>query len=216
MTKQYKPEFTETATPMLEIWTACTKRRYPMPRKSSICSASSEPGTALTKEEEQELAPVVSTLMIAGVESQQMSAGVLVATLHELAQSPPLSSAGELPAAVQWELANDYQRDEEMPGTFAMDIWGTNKRSSLNIRGSLSQGTSPAPPNILRPEYRRIAQLGDRGKEIVVYRETGPFHEFLELVLDPLKDFLREPRLPPMTVESIVRIALDAPRGRPS
>jgi hypothetical protein len=37
--------------------------------------------------------------------------------------------------------------------------------------------------------------------------EAGPFHDFLDLVLTPLKDYLRERRLAPITVESIIRFA---------
>ncbi|WP_109145061.1 hypothetical protein [Bradyrhizobium sp. SUTN9-2] len=39
------------------------------------------------------------------------------------------------------------------------------------------------------------------------YAETGDFHDFLELILPPLRDFLRERRLAPITTESIVRAA---------
>jgi hypothetical protein len=37
--------------------------------------------------------------------------------------------------------------------------------------------------------------------------ECGPFHDFLELALQPLKEYLRERRFAPITIESIVRFA---------
>ena len=52
---------------------------------------------------------------------------------------------------------------------------------------------------------RKKQARGVKGTRFPPYAETGPFHEFLELVLPPLRDFLRENRLAPVTVESIVR-----------
>ncbi len=41
----------------------------------------------------------------------------------------------------------------------------------------------------------------------IIYGEKGPFHSFLELVLPPLNMYLREQRLPSVTIESVVRLA---------
>ena len=49
-----------------------------------------------------------------------------------------------------------------------------------------------------------------RGK--LVYVEDGPFYDFLRLVLPPLQAYLRERRLAPVTIDTIVRLATEAER----
>jgi hypothetical protein len=51
--------------------------------------------------------------------------------------------------------------------------------------------------------HRQKAPKDLKGSSI--YVESGPFYEFLEMVLPPLQDFLREHRLASVTIESIVR-----------
>src|SRR4051794_1458734 len=62
--------------------------------------------------------------------------------------------------------------------------------------------------------FRRSGQLIRRHRETImqhgeaVYVERGgPFYNFLELVLPPLQQYLREHRLAPATVATIVRVA---------
>ena len=52
----------------------------------------------------------------------------------------------------------------------------------------------------------------EHGEEFQTYREEGFFSEFLELVLPPLREFLRANRLPAVTIEAIVRIAMSHSR----
>jgi hypothetical protein len=42
-----------------------------------------------------------------------------------------------------------------------------------------------------------------------VFVEGGPFYDFLELVLKPLRAYLRERKLAPVTTETIVRLIAD-------
>jgi hypothetical protein len=81
----------------------------------------------LTEEEKIELDPIVNALIDAAVASVLMKDGVLISTLKKVAKNPSLFFTGELPAAVQWQMAISYQRDDEKLGTFAMDIWGSEQ-----------------------------------------------------------------------------------------
>jgi hypothetical protein len=62
------------------------------------------------------------------------------------------------------------------------------------------------------PIRRRREPVMRRDK--VVYVESGPVYDFLELVLKPLRTYLREQRLAPVTTETIVRrMTEDFPGG---
>jgi hypothetical protein len=58
---------------------------------------------------------------------------------------------------------------------------------------------------------RRRAPLRMVGEK-VVYTELGLFHDFVTLVVPPLQDFLREHGLPPVTIDSVVRMAIEETR----
>jgi hypothetical protein len=194
------------------------------------------PDSPLTQEEEAELTPIAAALTIAAVEMQRMSVGVQIATLKKLATAP--SAVSDLPGGIQWQLAANHRRNEEKPGEFALDIWG-----SAQVRAPYIMG-EPTPENVARaaegalkrlesarvrgrprnPAHEILAErLGPifraSGRQIrryrkklpkpakvkAIYFETGPFHEFLELILPPLQGFLREQKLAPVSVETVVR-----------
>lgn len=77
-----------------------------------------------TKDEEEELRQIASVLTVAAAASEAMPPGVLVATLKKVSKQPSLFFARELPAAVEWAIARDYQRGTERAGTHWRDIWG--------------------------------------------------------------------------------------------
>jgi hypothetical protein len=77
-----------------------------------------------TKDEEEELRQIASALTVAAAASTVMPAGVLVATLQKVSKHPGLFFGRELPAAVEWAMACDYQRADEQPGTHWRDVWG--------------------------------------------------------------------------------------------
>jgi hypothetical protein len=245
----YAAQLSEPETPWPEIWNRMYQGLVPNARQIlALLGYYVEhdlhvppPDAPLTADEIAELTPIVSALTIAAVECARMPDGVLLATLKTVAKS--LSrSASSLPAAVLWEMAANYRRGQEKPGTFAMDIWGSDQTRSNYVGGE------PMPDDIARAAEAaasRIQAQRSRGrrhhraypilaeslgaifrasgqaiqrhrkklprsaKDDTIYTETGPFHEFLALVLSPLRDVLRERGLPPITVDSIVRMAAD-------
>jgi hypothetical protein len=245
----HKAQLTEPETPMLDIWDRVFKGLKPNARailnslgyyaERDLQIPSQQ--SALTKEEEEELKPIARALMEAAIKSVQMKDGVLVTTLDKVAKNPLLFFGSQLPAAVQWQMATDYQRADEQPGTFGMDIWGDEQTgcthpletpTEANITKAAEAArrrveelrTSGRPHN---PANRTIADLlgkifrssgqsivrrrestGKMFQEKTIYAETGLFYEFLELVLPPLRLYLSEQRLPPVTIESIVRFAI--------
>jgi len=242
----YKPQLTEPETPMPEIWDRMFKGLIPnarpildslgyyAERDLEIPARESE----LTEEEKEELRPVASGLMETAIMSVRMKDGVLVSTLDKIAQDPSLFFDGGLPAAVQWEVAKEYQRVDEQPSAFCMDVWGDEQTVCSY---SLTAPTEASIKKAAEAAHRRIKKLRASGRRYnqanrivahslgrifrlsghsivrrwvpamsereLIFVENGPFHDFLELVLPPLILYLREQRLPPVTIESIVRFA---------
>jgi hypothetical protein len=236
---------------MLEIWARMYEALYPHARliladlghyaERDLKIPGPEQDGELTPEEQEELRPIVRALMEAAVVSEVMPPRIQIATLIKVIESPSLFFSCELPAAVQWEIANDYQRGDEKPGMFSIDVWGDeqtrcssplvpptessikNAAEAARCRVALAQ--SPGrPPNLANRvvaeqlskifrssghpivRHRESARMFD-GK--VVYVETGPFYDFLELVLSPLQRYLSERRLAPVTIDSVVRIVTE-------
>lgn len=244
MPTHHKAQLDEMSVPFVEVWDLMHKGLEPSARRILTMlkfyeERSLEPADVpLSDEEEAELQPVVSALTVAAVRSEEMKLGPLVSTLKRVRKRPDLFRHGALPAAVLWELAQDYQRDAEPPGTFSMDIWGSEQTAVPYIRVTPSdQAVAAAAARALernqqtrspgRPDHPAHQELAERlavvfgrselgfarclrvvdRKGGVRYAEGGRFFDFLELVLPPLRDFLRERRLPPVTTESIVRAA---------
>jgi len=243
-----KAQLTEPETPMPEIWNRMFKGLVPKARAildflGYYAERDLEiPGqeSELSEEEKEELVPVARALMEAAIVSVQMSDGVIVATLDKVAKNPSGFFDNQLPAAVQWEIATDYQRGDEQPGTFSMDIWGDEQTictyaletpTEANIARAATAAsrrvdelrTSGRPHNkanrLLAVRLGRIFHVtghsivrrresaGKMFKEKVVYAETGPFYDFLEMVLPPLRLYLSEQKLAPVTIDSVVRFA---------
>ncbi|MDH2343450.1 hypothetical protein [Bradyrhizobium sp. SSUT77] len=246
MPTYHKAQLDEMSMPFVEVWDLMRKGLEPVVRRvltklKFYKERDLEPVPAevpLSDEEEAELRPVVSALTVAAVLSEEMKLGPLVSTLARVRKRPGLFRQGALPAAVLWELAQDYQRDWEPPGTFSMDIWGSEQTAVPYIRvapndeavaAAAARGLernqktrSPGRPD--HPAHQELAkrlavvfgksELGFARCLLVVdckdgvrYAEGGAFFDFLKLVLPPLRDFLSERRLPPVTTESIVRAA---------
>ena len=168
MPTRYAAQLVETETPWLEIWKGMYNALLPRARQildhlgyyAERDLQVPVDGTPLTKEEDEEFTPIIAALTSAAVESQKMTDGVLVPTLQKLAKSPS-GYVGELPATVQWELANDYRRGHESQGAFAMDIWGSEQTEIPYICGE------PTPENISRAAERaaiRIQEGRARGR----------------------------------------------------
>jgi hypothetical protein len=128
----HKAQLTDPETPMLEIWDRMFKGLIPNARpildflgyyaERDLHIPASE--SELTEEEKRELEPIARALTEAAIKSVQMTDGALVSTLDKVAKNPSLFFESQLPAAVQWEIANDYRRGSEEPGTLGIDIWG--------------------------------------------------------------------------------------------
>ena len=164
---------------------------------------------------------------------------VLVATLQKVSKNPSLFSSGQLPAAVEWEIACNYQRSDEKPATNWQDVWGNQswvegdvevpteaniaKAALSAIQSIQSLRKRGRPPNaanqiladrlgeIFRSSGQRIARLRlpEMRRDKLISIEGGPFHDFLNLVLPPLQRHLRDQQLAPVTVDTIVRFVTE-------
>jgi hypothetical protein len=191
-----------------------------------------------TNDEETELRQLASALTVAAAASAEMPTGVLIETLKKVSKNPSLFLPRELPQPVEWAIANDYQRGDESPGTHWRDVWGDQTSPGMveeptepNIAKAAAaaitriQETRKAgrPYNAadqilavrLGAIFRRSGHPIRRRREpvmrrdAVVYVESGPVYDFLELVLRPLRAHLRERGLAPVTTETIVRRITD-------
>jgi hypothetical protein len=251
MPTYYKPQLVDLVTPWLDVWNLMRDGLLPVARTvlavlQFYSERGEEPLSAdipLTAEEEAELAPIISALTIAAVQSEAMKPGVLRGTLTSLIGRPGLSFENELPGAVQWELANNIQRASEPVGTFSMDIWGTDQTcvsyslvapTEEVIAGAAARAVDRSRENgsAGRPEHPAHRALAERlgpifgasglpilrhkekvvrrvhGDDVLRYLEGGPFFDFLELVLPPLRKFLQERNLSSVTIDTIVRMAI--------
>lgn len=247
MPTYHKAQLNQTSMPFVEVWDLMRKGLEPVARQvlallGFYTERDIEPApaeVALSDEEEAELRPVVSALALAAVPSEEMKPGPLVSTLARVHKTPELFHDGALPAAVLWELAQDFQRGSEAPGTFSMDIWGSEQTAvpyrlvspsneAIAAAAARAQKRNQQTRSRGRPEHpahqelaKRLAPIFSRTEKAIMrkrsivgckdgscrYVEEGPFFSFLELVLPPLREFLRERRLAPLTTESIVRAA---------
>lgn len=243
----HRPRLTESATPMLEVWDRMHDGLVPNARAilnmidyhDRYDVEPSQQGSDLSESEKEGLKPIVRSLMDAAIESEVVRGGVLASTLNKIAKNPSLFT-NQLSGAVQWEMACEYRRGEEKPGTYCMDIWGNNQTlgtysleipSAANIaraaeaaccriKVARSAGRPLNPANRILAERlsevflssgqsiarrRQSVKMFDKK---VVYAERGVFRDFLELVVPPLQKLLRENALAPVTIDSVVRLAI--------
>ncbi len=244
----YKAQLVESETPWVEIWKRFHADLLPFSRRLLHMMGFFEErdlaiplaDVPLSKEEELEFETLITPLTKAAVEAQWMPPGVMISTLLRIANNPP-EQIDQLPGIIQWVLAAFYRRGDEVPGTFALDIWGTEQVKPNYIFGRptpentaraaqaamedlvRSPGRRPNAANFvlaeeLAPIFRRSGKLTTRqrrdkrvyrenGDWVIEYIESGPYYDFVRLVVDPLNRFLSERSLPPVTVESIVGLS---------
>jgi hypothetical protein len=240
----YKAELTEPAPATLDMHDGLKPNArailstlgYYAERDLAVPGPSDEP----TQEELRELEPLATALMRAAVATERMPTGNLVATLARVAKNSSLVDSDQFPSDVLWEIARNYRRDDEPPGTFSTDVWGGKE---VQAKFPL-QIETPTPSNIKRAAETALQSLHadrKRGRPFnpanqilaeelsTIFRssglplarkhqdsirhgqfvqlESGLFHDFLELVLTPLKNYLQERRFAPITVDSIIRFA---------
>ncbi len=195
-----------------------------------------------TKDEAAELQRIATALTLAAVASEAMATGVLIATLKEISKNPSLFFSGKLPGYVYWIIAGNYQRSDEKPATHWYDVWGDQSgrveppteaaiaRAATSAIGRLQNARKPGRPynsanriladdlgEIFRPSGQPIARRREPRMRFnkVIFVESGPFYDFLDLVLPPLQRHLRERALSPVTVDTIVRLVTeDFPQSR--
>ena len=91
-------------------------------------------------------------------------------------------------------------------------IQSTRKRG--RTPNSANQVLADRLGEIFRQSGQRITRhrLPEMRHGKLVFVESGPFYDFLSLVLPPLQAYLRERRLAPVTIDTVVRLATEAER----
>jgi hypothetical protein len=148
----------------------------PPPRENS--------NTIPTQDEATELRQIASALTVAAAASEAMPTGVLIATLLKVSKNPKLFYARELPQPVEWEIANNYRRDDEPPGTHWRDVWGDQV---AKLPGEVEQ---PTEPNIAKAANAALARIQGR-------RKAGrPYNRADRILADQLGTIFRLSGLP--------------------
>jgi hypothetical protein len=111
-----------------------------------------------TTDEETELLPIAGALAAAAAASAVTPTAVLVATLQKVSKHPGLFLGRELPAAVEWTMACDYQRGDEQPGIHWRDVWGDQVAA---FPGEVEQ---PTEANIAKAARAAIATIQESRK----------------------------------------------------
>jgi hypothetical protein len=246
MPTRYTAQLVEPQPPMKEILDRMNEGLIPNARLilASLAYYSErdlpipDQDVSLTPEERRELEPIAAVLANAAVVNLEMKAGVLISTLQKVAKNPALFFEGHLPAEVQWELSRDYQRENEKPGTFALDVWdyeeaisayqhqkpteATIKKAAEGAIDRLGERKRGRPPNPatsiiafgLSKIFRSTGPIvrrhypAMRGQKLV-FIEGGPFYDFLDLVLPTLNCYLDKHGRAEVTTASVVRLVAE-------
>ena len=229
---RFLQELCRKGVPILARLNYYAERDLPVPEADQL--------EVLVQDEEIELKRIAGALSFAAAASEDLPDGIVIATLRQVSRNPSLLRLGGLPAAVEWEIARNYQRRDEEQATHWPDVWGDQP---------LFEGLVEVPTdaNIVRAALAAIARkqrarkrgrprnpanqiLADRLGEIyrqsgkpvarhrrpdtrngkLVFVEDGPFCDFLRLVVPPLRAYLQKRRLAPVTIDTIVRLATES------
>jgi hypothetical protein len=194
-------------------------------------------GRRLGIEEKDAIGRIATALTIAADAAHRTPPGIVRAWLDRIAENPALFRSEQLPPEVHWQIVSCYRRGSEPPGTHLQDVWGRRRvrfegrarratlpriaRAARLAAASLGRphGRPVNIANHLLAEYlasafrwfggRIVRRQAPRDKEGggVRYVETGPFHQFLQMVIGPLQEHLERHGLPRVTTETIERIA---------
>lgn len=190
-------------------------------------------------EEKDAIGRIATALTIAADAAHRTPPGIVAAWLNRIAKNPLLFRSEQLPPEVRWQIASCYKRGSERPGTHVQDVWdrrrvqfeakaqrATKPRIARAARLAAAsfkrrRGRPPKIANRLLAEYlasafrwsggrivRRLVPV-DKERGGVRYAEDGPFHQFLRRVIGPLQEHLDRHGLPPVTIETIERIATE-------
>ena len=249
MPTKYRPVLEEVEARWLDIWelvfSGLLTQRWEILSALDFCSRHDLDARVHMPfpEEWAELARLATILTKAGVVSQMIPDGVLVASLEKIIEEPDPALLETLGGELEWLLAGNYRRGPEEPGRFSFDIiggkqikapyiYGLPTRENLcaaaqrALRVVKARRSSGRPKNEatqiladeLGPMFRargvrirrgRRKEIRERAGELVIfYGEDGPFHQFLDMVLAPLREFLAERDLAPVTTSTIVRLVI--------
>jgi hypothetical protein len=189
----------------------------------------------IKRAEDEVLEEIAGILTFAFARAVEAPIGVVIATLERIKKHPSAAQNYALPGFAEWLLAAHYQRADEEKGTYYPDIMGFAPNGSpatmqIPTEDSIIKAASAALEGLGRrpgrpsSEATRIVSKGlreiflrynvkiARRSEIssrhgeLVQVEAGPFFGFVSAAIVPLQNILRERRLPPLIVESIVRL----------
>lgn len=168
---------------------------------------------------------IVGVLTHAAAVAAKISDPALIATLKSIRRRPNLVFNNPVIGAAAWIIAENYQRQNEKPGTFWPDIMGQlpqdfhgslRNPALANIKAAASRSLqklqrprSPGQPrnfaNVLLSEklgqiFLRYNDRITRHSVVIAtgpdrLRDGGPFFDFIQLVLEPLQSFLRAHKL---------------------
>ena len=197
------------------------------------------PGAKLSNEEGAAIERIATALTLAADAAHRTSPGIVAAWLELVVKNPALFRSRQLPPEVHWAIASSYRRADERPGMHLQDVWGRRRvrfeakprrATERNIARSASLAVTSLrrlrgrPRNIaneLLAEYLANAFRSFGGRIVrrqvpidlegggFLYVDGGPFYKFLEKVIGPLQRHLQQHGLPPVTIETIERIATE-------
>jgi hypothetical protein len=232
---RFLQELCRKGVPILARLNYYAERDLPVPEADQL--------EVLVQDEEIELKRIAGALTFAAEASEELADAIVIATLKEVSRNPSLLRLGPLPPPVECDIARNYQRGDEKPGTHWRDVWGDQpaifgglvevptdanigraafaaiaKRQRARKRGRRPNAANQVLAEHLGEIYRQSGQRITRHRHPemrhgkLVFVESGPFCDFLSLVLPPLQAYLRERGLAPVTIDTIVRLATEAER----
>lgn len=180
---------------------------------------------------------IAAVLATAFMHSAQMPTGVLIATLKNVQKQPSLAISKNLPGAVDRALAGHYQRNKEKPGTFWPDAMyirpvGFNGVMRRPTGRRLAKAAALATHQLLKRRHkgrpkkhvsellaynlraifsrsgRRVTLISEYDDLLRRQIERGDFLDFVNQVLPPLQALLTRYRLPPVSANTIARLAI--------
>jgi hypothetical protein len=225
---RFQQELCRKGVPILVALNYYAERDLPVPEADQL--------EALVQDEETEIGRIAGALTFAAAASEELPDAVVIATLKQVSRNPALLRLGGLPPAVEVAIACHYQRCDEKPGTHWPDVCGDQPEAEVptdaniakaaraaiaTMKSTRKRGRRPNLANqvladLLGDIFRQSGQpitrhlRADMRHSKLVFVDSGPFCDFLSLVLPPLQAYLWERGLPPVTIDTIVRLATES------
>jgi hypothetical protein len=191
-------------------------------------------GSILSEEEKEGLYPIVRILMDSAIKSDAPRPGIMLSTLDKVFTgilpvgvqweiSHDYRRDEEKPGTYCLDVWGDEQTQSAVPLAMpsAANIARAAKAAYCRIKVAGAAGRPLNSANrilaqrmgeVFRSSGLPVARRREPLKMFcakVVYEEKGLFRDFLELVLPPLDKFLREKGLSPVTIDTVVRFAIE-------